>query len=409
MKTILILGNGFDLAHSLPTSYRDFLIFCEIINRAFFYQTISEFDQDLEEHFGKYPTIKQKLLNEFSLHFPHKKKDYSQIVDEIHDNAIKEFFKMILKNIWINYFLNLEKSNFYKKNWVDFETEIFNVIQYLESSPNEDDNSSINKLILNLKSVNKENKDYEYNTDPLEDDLRRLIRALEIYLTEFVEKIPLDNSQKKFYIESIKPDFVLSFNYTNTYEKLYDDNNYGPEYEYIHGFASIDNTETTNNMVLGISESLPDNRKNTDLRFIAFKKYYQRIYKKNGNRYLSWLKELETNIEKTTETNSKLKEHNKSLFNDTNSITLNQRSQMCELLEIPQYKLYIWGHSLDSTDGDVIKKFLCCDNIITTIYYLNNDLDLKEKISNLVRIIGQEELISRTGNLQTIRFEPIPE
>ena len=169
------------------------------------------------------------------------------------------------------------------------------------------------------------------------------------------------------------------------------------------------NTETTNNMVLGISESLPDNRKNTDLRFIAFKKYYQRIYKKNGNRYLSWLKELETNIEKTTETNSKLKEHNKSLFNDTNSITLNQRSQMCELLEIPQYKLYIWGHSLDSTDGDVIKKFLCCDNIITTIYYLNNDLDLKEKISNLVRIIGQEELISRTGNLQTIRFEPIPE
>ena len=67
------------------------------------------------------------------------------------------------------------------------------------------------------------------------------------------------------------------------------------------------------------------------------------------------------------------------------------------------------GHSLDITDGDIIKKFLCCDNIVTTIYYLNNGLDLKEKISNLVRIIGQEELISRTGNLRTIKFEPIPE
>lgn len=27
-KTILILGNGFDLAHSLPTRYSDFMEFC---------------------------------------------------------------------------------------------------------------------------------------------------------------------------------------------------------------------------------------------------------------------------------------------------------------------------------------------------------------------------------------------
>lgn len=27
-KTVLILGNGFDLAHDLPTRYSDFLKFC---------------------------------------------------------------------------------------------------------------------------------------------------------------------------------------------------------------------------------------------------------------------------------------------------------------------------------------------------------------------------------------------
>ncbi|MFR2167307.1 MAG: AbiH family protein [Coprococcus sp.] len=26
---ILVLGNGFDLAHGLPTSYKDFLTFCK--------------------------------------------------------------------------------------------------------------------------------------------------------------------------------------------------------------------------------------------------------------------------------------------------------------------------------------------------------------------------------------------
>lgn len=51
---------------------------------------------------------------------------------------------------------------------------------------------------------------------------------------------------------------------------------------------------------------------------------------------------------------------------------------------------------------------LCCNNITTTIYYLDNEIDLKEKISNLIRIIGQDELISRTGDLETIKFKPIP-
>ena len=28
---ILIIGNGFDLAHGLPTKYTDFLVFCKMI------------------------------------------------------------------------------------------------------------------------------------------------------------------------------------------------------------------------------------------------------------------------------------------------------------------------------------------------------------------------------------------
>lgn len=47
---------------------------------------------------------------------------------------------------------------------------------------------------------------------------------------------------------------------------------------------------------------------------------------------------------------------------------------------------------MDITDGDVIKRFLLRVDTVTTIYYIEKN-DLKSKIANLVKIIGQEELI----------------
>ena len=47
-------------------------------------------------------------------------------------------------------------------------------------------------------------------------DLDKLIRALEIYISEFINKIEV--LQKNDDIKDINPDCVLSFNYSNTYE-----------------------------------------------------------------------------------------------------------------------------------------------------------------------------------------------
>ena len=63
-----MIGNGFDLAHGLPTSYKNFLKFCEIINNFFLYQTVNAetANQNVENYFGEYTTIKQRLRKEFS-------------------------------------------------------------------------------------------------------------------------------------------------------------------------------------------------------------------------------------------------------------------------------------------------------------------------------------------------------
>lgn len=47
-------------------------------------------------------------------------------------------------------------------------------------------------------------------------------------------------------------------------------------------------SDSSNNIILGIDEYLSDSNKNNDLRFIAFKKYYQRIYKETGEQSACW-------------------------------------------------------------------------------------------------------------------------
>lgn len=67
--------------------------------------------------------------------------------------------------------------------------------------------------------------------------------------------------------------------------------------------------------------------------------------------------------------------------------------------------MYIFGHSLDATDKDVLRDLILNDNVYTTIFYPNKE-ELGRKIANLVKVIGQDELIRRTGgSTKTIEFK----
>lgn len=233
----------------------------------------------------------------------------------------------------------------------------------------------------------------------------RLIRALEIYIAEFVHRIKIP--RKSADIEKLNPDYVLSFNYSDTYERLY-----GIEknvtYDYIHGKADISRNVNTCNLVLGINEYLGDGSKDRDLEFLTFKKYYQRIYKATGNAYLSWVDKIQ-------------KEHAEYLRQVDLACTgrpdpiLSRPWSNCyydlSSIKYQSHNLYIFGHSLDVTDKDVLRQFICNDNVETKIFYHRRNEDDKKTlgklIKNLVQIIGQDELIRRTGGpYKTIEFIP---
>lgn len=75
------------------------------------------------------------------------------------------------------------------------------------------------------------------------------------------------------------------------------------------------------------------------------------------------------------------------------------------------HNLYIFGHSLDVTDKDILKMFICNDNVQTKIFYYRENEDdkraLGKLIKNLILMMGQDELIKRTGGVnKTIEFIP---
>ena len=318
---ILMIGNGFDIEHGLATRYVDFLSF------------VSEFQKiykELEKH-----SIKVKDID--SVYFKSLFSDNESLI-------VDALVKLTFENLWIKYFQIVHKMHLKnKENWIDFESEISEVIKILDSAikfygseeKEDSSNSVLPKYMINrLKWVMGEDKILERNNirkciTKLLYDLERLICALEIYIWDYIDFTRYYGTNIEYYnpdINEILPDAVLSFNYSDTYRRVYGYKRKNIEYDFIHGKAknnlchplNIDDLLEKSNLVLGIDDYLSNDSKEID--FIAFKKYYQRIYKRTGNQYKKWLKQIHEKREESL--------------------------------------LYIFGHSLDETDGDILRDLI---------------------------------------------------
>ncbi len=370
---ILVIGNGFDLAHGLPTRYMDFL----------------EFIEKYEEYYNN--SFVYCDYTYIAVYFKDLKENRSDIYNQINS--------LINENRWIHHFLTLKDENMLKNKptWIDFESEISKVIQTLDKIKRRFKNDSYserNQVKLDeyefevlhdifdfdrkLDIVNRFLllKEIESITKKLVEDLNRLIRCLEIYLDDYVSNKYFETLKKKEFITNLKIDNVLSFNYTNTYKRLYDSSHI--EFNYIHGMVNHKHDLNSCNLILGIDEYLNDNEKNRCVDFIQFKKFFQRIYKGTSCSYKEWLETYELYKKKFPKSRRGL-------------------------------NIYFIGHSLDVTDKDILKELILHEGANTTIYYHNQEA-LSRLITNLVKVIGEDELINRTGGYHgSIKFKHQPE
>lgn len=358
---ILIIGNGFDLAHGLPTTYDDFLNFIEKLKDCYGSWNYNTYSEDINVSSEVFNYLKEN----FSLDNRKRKAEF------------KEVLELCRENVWIKYFL--KKREALGKGWIDFENEICNVIKALDYKK-----KCIIKQEFYKEYSLEENKYYddllskfsnstsiymssisivkEFDTkikNKLEEDLKKLIRCLEIYLSDCVGNIFVDKRIPE--IEDIEFDKVISFNYTNTYERLYNvSRTKRAQIDYIHGNAESKREILLNNMVLGIDEYLPDSEKNSNLDFITFKKYYQRIDKNSQCEYKTWI-------------NQKFIAKFPDIKKDTIEVT-------------------ILGHSLDVTDKDILSEIINNENVSkVTIYHHKREIK-GDHITNLVKVIGQDTL-----------------
>ena len=61
--------------------------------------------------------------------------------------------------------------------------------------------------------------------------------------------------------------------------------------------------------------------------------------------------------------------------------------------------LYIFGHSLDITDRDVLYDLISNGRQSTTTIFYRNATQLAGELKNLIRLIGSEELNNRTRSI----------
>ena len=135
---ILLIGNGFDIEHKLPTSYNDFLLFCLKVMPIFSVEpglTIQRYTNDYLESWKIDESVKKTLTAAFNSRY----EDKASVTETEYDTGIRtanselnEFYSYIKFNTWLRYFQ--ECSHKFGRNWIDFESEISNVIQALDAA-----------------------------------------------------------------------------------------------------------------------------------------------------------------------------------------------------------------------------------------------------------------------------------
>lgn len=346
---ILVLGNGFDVDHSLPTSYKDFLNFC---NYAL--------------HMDILKAVPSEKMTEVQC-------EYAKVLKE--NKEVRETFLTFIKdNPLLNYFtIEYERQG---NDWIDFEREIKNIItefrlleynlsQSSRYSITTDKSHIIHEILEKLGLSNLDNESWNdsalaYVHKLLCNALNNFSYALEYYIYVFVNSTPI-NSISPDIIE-FDADRVLTFNYSDTYERVYGGVRWGEIVDHVHGIA-VSNFEEPN-IILGITRNGHDLAANN---YVEFEKYFQRITKKTGNEYSKWLTERDA------------------------------REKGIEIM--------FFGHSLDASDSDIIEDLIRNDKSKITILY-HNQKALQNIVANLTEIIGKDDLIAAvSGHLPKIVFK----
>lgn len=356
LNKLIIIGNGFDLAHGLKTSYHDFMLWilsCEFKKH---FDGLITFDivdfsnapkREGTEVFNNYS------LSDFQVFFFDKNPNYKSLLEETHGimntEILMQYFsalnrnKIGIKNNIFRHLLFHQKINY----WVDIENEFYKtLVKFYKNDVN----------LKEFKSLEEFNSDFEQIKQLLEQyliSIKDKSVSSKSKISTFFKDLPKFNKTK-----TIHPVFICNFNYTDTLNSYIrkDTDLINDDICFIHG--EIDRPQ--NPIVFGFGDEKEEN--------------YLPMESSKDDRYLKFIKSFAY-------------------------LKTPYYSKLLSFIEAEPFEVVIMGHSCGQSDRVLLKTIFEHDNCQKIIikYYERPDGtdDFDEKAKEIARSFTDKALFRK--------------
>ena len=183
---ILIVGNGFDLSHYLPTKYDHFMVAMEAIEN----WDVSKGEMNFDDLFSA-------LYEKEDYFFGYTKAMYKTDEIKMSVDQIKDLQEQLKDNVWYQYFSDHVKE---VKTWIDFEQKIEDGLDSVVLCLQQAEKFSLDKNYL------KTNIDFEKNSDIEQFFLNRstcnILKNLGILISDYYDE-EYDSDNDRFILHKI--------------------------------------------------------------------------------------------------------------------------------------------------------------------------------------------------------------
>jgi hypothetical protein len=411
MNRIILIGNGFDLAHGLATGYKDFInsywrVFAQKISSDIFAPYEDEFVK-FETNGGPKNSYEAMCASQFGVSRSGKCYNYNDIIKNFYqeltkDSSFSNIWQLItdfnkasdltlhisFKNVFFNHISETTCLN----NWLDIENEYYeqlkicvetNDIEKLRKL-NEDFEQIKNELGKYLteetkytlyqkkqiktliykdfalsdftkigidKLIEEKYNDYEKNLEDTGKEVLELHHHINSLVQEEQIKNPRQYFEENISIMKLVPPksiLFLNFNYTDTSSKYLQQNRYRNKNNTIHIHGKLNNHG--NPMIFGYGDELDDD--------------YSKIEKLNNNEYLKNVKSI-------------------------NYLKTNNYRKLLDFINTDYFQIFILGHSCGNSDRTLLNTLFEHSNCVSIkpFYYKKSDGtdNFEEIIMNISR------------------------
>ena len=379
MNRLVIIGNGFDLAHGLPTSYKDF---------------IDDYWENVIQECKSKDVYEDDL---FSLKL-NKKSIGSQgtyeLVNDVKCYKTLKLFtikngKYCYQDFKNKFFLCLsDVSNM--ENWVDIENLYYKKLKEITKSPSLPiTQKKIRTKILNQEFEQVKNLLERYLKEKVEEkydfSLHRNNPFIDFLLPEFINRFDENRYLKEFksgdhlyvreFLEKVGEKnglttYFLSFNYTKVVEQYYNVFAFPKQINYIHGKLN----DSANTVNFGFGDEMDDD--------------YKMIENIDDNEYLKNFKSFQY-------------------------LQNSNYKQLLDFVESDQkFQVYIMGHSCGLSDRTMLNTIFEHPNCISIKVFYHQREDgtdnYTEIIQNISRHFNKKKLMREKIVNKTL-CEPLPQ